>query len=120
MHQPIHHADLSEPLSLPLPRGSVMSLEVAEHLDRADESVFLDNLASLCSHRLILSWALPDACAPGRGYGHLNCRDNAYVIEAMFGLGMLFQPEATAWLRSRLQDAEAFWFKDTVMVFDRS
>ena len=127
LYKPILQADLSEPLSLDIPRGNVISFEVrgpvschgwywytlpctrsvlrigartknlvfpenwrhdpgdaqyrgfvwlmrlreqvAEHLSREDEDVYIDNVVSLSSSRLLLSWALPEACAPGRGYG---------------------------------------------------
>lgn len=58
-------ADLSEPLALNFPDGHVMSFEVAEHLAVDDEETFVDNIVKFCIGRLLLSWALPAACAPG-------------------------------------------------------
>uniref|UniRef100_A0A7S0EH38 Methyltransferase type 11 domain-containing protein n=1 Tax=Hanusia phi TaxID=3032 RepID=A0A7S0EH38_9CRYP len=118
-HRPILTADLSEPLSLDLPHGNVMSLEVAEHLAPDDEDVYLENIIKFCRSRLIVSWALPSACAPGRGHGHLNCRDNSYVIRKLFVHGFRFHASDTRWLRQVVKDSQAFWFKDTLMVFDR-
>jgi len=66
LHKPIYQADLSEALTVALPDGHVLSFEVAEHLSIQDESTFLDNIVLHARSRLLLSWALPHACAPGR------------------------------------------------------
>eukprot|EP00961_Rhodomonas_salina_P014095 188828-Rhodomonas_salina.1 len=81
--------------------------------------------------RLLLSWALPAACAPGhatdsdgtwrsrperrrypdtnsavtgagRGHGHLNCRSNLYVVRRLFLRGFTFHAVDTAWLRAKV------------------
>lgn len=118
IHKPIHQADLSEPITLNFPHGHVMSFEVAEHLSAEDEDTFLDNVIKFCAGRLLLSWALPAACAPGRGHGHLNCRSNLYVVRRLFLRGFTFHAVDTAWLRAKVAHTEAFWFKETLLVFD--
>ncbi len=73
--------------------GNVISLEVAEHLQAEDEDVYLENLVSYCSSRMLLSWALPEACAPGRGHGkhlyskHLYSVFISTVLLVCFSLG---------------------------------
>ena len=118
LHKPIHHADLSEPLAIPLPDGHVLSFEVAEHLSPDDEPMFLDNVVQHARARLLLSWALPDACLPGRGHGHLNCRSNLYVIRALFLRGFTFHHTDSLWLRERVRGSAAYWFVDTILIFD--
>ena len=118
LHKPIHQADLSEPLTVPLPDGHVLSFEVAEHLAIEDESTFIDNIILHARSRLLLSWALPDACAPGRGHGHLNCRSNLYVIRALFLRGYTLHENDTAWLRDQVRGSAAYWFEGTLLVFD--
>ena len=119
LHKKIFQADLSEPLTVPLPDGHVLSFEVAEHLSVDDESIFLDNIILHASSRLLLSWALPDACAPGRGNGHLNCRSNLYVIRQLFTRGFSFHEDESMWLRERVRGSAAYWFDGTLLVFDR-
>ncbi|KAF4656532.1 hypothetical protein FOL47_008889 [Perkinsus chesapeaki] len=46
----------------------VLSLEVAEHIPKQYEGVFLDNLGRHAQRCLIISWALPDSL----GEGHVN------------------------------------------------
>lgn len=119
LHQQIYQADLSEPLAVDLPDGHVLSFEVAEHLAIEDESTFLDNIILHARSRLILSWALPEACAPGRGHGHLNCRSNLHVIRQLFTRGFSFHNDESMWLRERVRGSAAYWFDGTLLVFDR-
>ncbi|EKX47468.1 hypothetical protein GUITHDRAFT_106908 [Guillardia theta CCMP2712] len=94
-----------------------MSLEVAEHLSPEDEDVYLDNIIKFCrSVTRCLSLSPPHSLsAAGRGHGHLNCRENSYVIRKLFVNGFRFHEEDTKWVKN----SEAFWFKETLMVFDR-
>ena len=118
LHKPIYQADLSEPLTVPLPDGHVLSFEVAEHLAKEDEGTFLDNVILHARARLLLSWALPEACAPGRGHGHLNCQSNIYVIRSLFLRGFAFHVADSLWLRERVRGSQAYWFEGTLLVFD--
>lgn len=51
---PVRVADLSQPLSEGL-AATVLSYEVAEHIPRQHEEVFLDNLCRRAGHGLIIS-----------------------------------------------------------------
>jgi hypothetical protein len=119
LHTPIYHADLSEPLNLELPDGHVLSFEVAEHLAIEDEATFLDNMLLHARARVVLSWAMPDACAPGRGHGHLNCRSNLYVVRSLFLRGFALHLKDTLWLRGQVRGSAAYWFDGTLLVFDK-
>ncbi len=79
LFKPILTYDLSQPLSVDLPRSSVLSIEVGEHLLPSQEEVFLDNLTRYCKRKMVLSWAVPGQ----RGYGHHNERPNEYVISQL-------------------------------------
>jgi len=108
--------------------------------------VFLDNIVLHARARLLLSWALPDACAPGRGthyeksalsclyvsnvsraltfsecfpgHGHLNCRTNLYVVRALFLRGFALHEDDTRWAREQVRGSAAYWFEGTLLVFD--
>ena len=109
----IIEADLSQPLSGP--KGSVVCLEVGEHIPLEYEEQFMDNLNNLCDRRLILSWAIPDQ----GGYHHVNERTNIYIIERMARYGLFINHRDTRRLRKGIED-EYWWFRNSLMVFDRS
>lgn len=88
----------------------VLCLEVAEHIPREKEIVFLNNITKARPPNMILSWAVKGQ----GGFGHFNCRNNDYVINKLDKLGYSFLPEETMMLRGL---ASLRWFKRTVMVF---
>merc|ERR1711959_250741 len=57
----------------------VVSIEVGEHIEKAKEQAFLDNLATVARRGVILSWGVPGQT----GYGHVNCQSNEYVVEQL-------------------------------------
>jgi predicted SAM-dependent methyltransferase len=106
--------DLTRPLPQAYPSGTVISLEVAEHIPSEFEEIYLDNLTRLCAKTLILSWAVRGQ----GGDGHVNCRDNHEVIEILGQRGFKFMAEESIAAREAVKDG-LFWFKNTVMVFKR-
>jgi hypothetical protein len=90
----------------------VLSLEVGEHIPVEFESIFIDNLVRASKRFIILSWAIEDQ----PGTGHINCRNNDYIIDQMDKRGFFYCPEASQILRI---NSELPWFKDTLMVFER-
>ena len=76
---------------------------------RGLQETYLDNVLQQVAPgaRLLLSWALPEACLPGRVHGHLNCRENAHVIRRLFVRGFLFHEAHTAWLRAQARPRRA-------------
>jgi hypothetical protein len=113
-HAMVH--DLSTPLPSSFPKSmTVMSLEVGEHLPKVHEKVFLDNVTSrvIPGGTLVLSWAKPGQ----GGLGHVNEQPNSYIIDRVVERGFVHLPAESTRLRkvSRL-----WWFKDTIMVFQRS
>lgn len=101
--------DFSEPVDMK-PYDLVVSLEVAEHIPAERESVFLDNITSISHEFIVLSWAIEGQ----GGVGHVNCRNNDYVIDRMRDYGFVFLPKETKLLR---QEANVSWFRKTVMAF---
>jgi len=106
-------ADLSSPLDLNI-KGSVISLEVGEHIPEKYENYFFDNITSHCSNIMVLSWAVVGQI----GIGHINCRNNDYVISKVVERGFFFDTNGTKLLKS---DIEPFcnYFYNTLMVFRR-
>mmetsp|Transcript_2984 Transcript_2984/g.8726 ORF Transcript_2984/g.8726 Transcript_2984/m.8726 type:complete len:268 (-) Transcript_2984:208-1011(-) len=90
----------------------VLCLEVGEHIPREREATFLDNLANHARHGIVLSWAVPGQS----GNGHINLRDNAYVVGQMALRGWETKPAVARNLRDRSTHP---WFKNTIMVFKR-
>lgn len=88
----------------------VLSLEVGEHIPVEYEQVFLDNITRASKKCIVLSWAIEGQS----GSGHVNCRNNDYVIEEMKKRGFKFNPSVSNWFR---EHSELPWFKNTLMTF---
>ncbi len=104
--------DLSREVYLGRMFDYVISLEVGEHIPRMYEEVFINNLHKLNRKGIILSWAVEGQ----GGAGHVNERSNAYIRGLLEGLGYTSQLEVEQKLR---EAAEFWWFKETIMVFNR-
>jgi len=116
IYHPIFRWNLSKDLVLPnLPENTtVMSLEVAEHIDPAFENVFMNNITKHAT-RVIMSWAVPGQ----GGDGHINERPNHYVINRMKERGFLLDKKATDDFRTAVVNSKLWWFKNTLMVFEK-
>jgi len=106
------------PLTPPKPSDFVWSFEVGEHIPSTREATFMDNLASLAAKYLVLSWAVPGQ----NGNGHVNERDNAYVIQEMGKRGFVYDAEASTILRQESAGPKCCcaWFQNTLMAFNKS
>lgn len=108
----IIQADLS--LGLIGAIGNVISIEVFEHIPRQFESTFVDNICNACSGKLVLSVAVEGQ----PGLGHVNCRNNDYVIALFDGQGFKFMAERTDEIRSKVEP-HVDYLRNTLMVFER-
>lgn len=95
-------------------KGSVLCLEVGEHIPEEHLETFIDNLTNNCSHWLILSWAVPGQ----DGIGHVSCRTNDWVKEEMLKRGFEFDEWTTKIIR-KLPEGYVNYFKDTLMIFKK-
>jgi tryptophanyl-tRNA synthetase len=96
------------------PVDFLLTLEVAEHVPK-----HLEERLTQTIHRhvkpggyLVLSWAVEGQ----PGLGHVNCRNNDYVIRKFEDLGYNYKKEESQTLR---KDAKMFWFRNTIMVFKK-
>ncbi len=105
--------DLSKPVELGSEYDAIMSLEVAEHIPRKYQDVYLANLTRHAKHRLIMSWSVPGQA----GDGHVNNRTNSFAVWKMRRLGFQLDLDKTKLLR---EQASLPWFKNTILVFSRS
>jgi len=101
--------------SIPVDLGRfdlVLSLEVGEHIPAKYESIFIDNLVRAAKKYICLSWGVEGQ----GGLGHVNCRNNDYVIAQLRKKGFLFNSK----MSQSLRDESTFpWFKNTVMIFEK-
>jgi hypothetical protein len=109
----IIQADLTKPLGK-RPKGSVLCLEVAEHIDKKHEDTFIQNITENCTGRLILSWAIKGQ----GGCGHVNEQDSDYVIPRIEKEGFELNGHLSNHLRGHA-GADLWWFKNSIYVFDR-
>lgn len=104
--------DISKKLNLEK-RDAVLCLEVGEHIPREYESVVLDNICDLSDNIVIMSWAIVGQS----GHGHVNCRNNDYIIEQMKNRRFEYRKIESDFLR---KNSELNWFKNTIMVFKKN
>ena len=105
--------DLTLPLyGLPL-YDWIISLEVAEHIPKQFESIYIDNLVRHAREGLVISWAAPGQ----RGYSHVNNRPLDYVKAVMEGHGFKYDTVSSDLLR---HSAVVEWFKTNINVFRRT
>jgi cyclopropane fatty-acyl-phospholipid synthase-like methyltransferase len=91
---------------------NVLCLEVGEHIPLQYEQVFINNLCNATKENIILSWAVVGQ----GGTGHVNNRDNYYVIGEMQQRGFMLDHSITKSLR---EGATLSWFKTTLLVFKK-
>lgn len=96
-------------------KSNTLSLEVGEHIAPEYADIFLDNITDSCLNRAVISWALPNQ----GGYRHENEQPNEYVINKMALRGFTLNKELTDWIRVAMSRDDCFWFKNTLMVFDK-
>lgn len=99
--------------SVPVNLGTfdlVLSLEVGEHVPQQYEQIFIDNLVSHSTKYICISWGVEGQ----PGIGHVNCRNNDYIIEEMSKRDYEFDLKKSAILRKY---STFPWFENTVMVF---
>lgn len=105
--------DLSNYFEFPQPFDWVLSLEVGEHIPSDYEDTYINNLNINCSKGIILSWAVEGQA----GDGHVNCRNNNYIKSKFSEMGYTNDLANENLLR---KSATAPWFKNTIMVFNKS
>lgn len=108
---PIHQVDLSEEL-VELERANILCLEVGEHIPPNRQQDLLHNIRKTCLNRAIVSWAIPGQ----GGYYHVNEQPNEVIIAEMARRGFSLHLADTLQIR---KDSSFWWFKNTLMVFDR-
>ena len=102
--------DLSKKFNLNKKFDYVISIEVAEHIPKEYEEIYVDNLIRHTGYYLITSWAIKGQ----GGDGHVNEQDEDYVLDLYKKKGMVYQKEISEALRSV---AILGWFKETIYVF---
>ena len=88
----------------------VLSLEVGEHIPKAFEEALIDNLHRHNTEGIVLSWA---RVGQG-GFGHVNERDQGYVVDRLVHLGYAIDEQLTESLRNA---ATLDWLRHNVLVF---
>lgn len=114
-HSNIKVKDLARPVNLGK-QGNVICLEVAEHIPAQFEADVIDNMVRHIGEgqRLVMSWAIPGQ----DGHGHVNCRDNIWVVDQFYRRGLRLQLEETMQARA-ITENHCSWFKNTILVFRR-
>jgi SAM-dependent methyltransferase len=109
----IKKQDITKPIKN-LPKGSVLCLEVMEHIPAKLESAVLKNIDRACTGRLVLSWGVVGQ----GGCGHVNEQNSNYVIPTIEALGFELNRALSEELRA-VAGVELSWFGNSIYVFDR-
>lgn len=104
--------DLSKAFYLKKKFDAVVCLEVGEHIPAEFETLFLDNICKHVRKTLIISWAVEGQ----GGSGHVNCKNNDYIIAQLKDRGFKYNAKASQALRNSATNAS--WFSNTLLVFD--
>lgn len=112
-YKPILQADISHPIEL-IEYGSVICLEVIEHIPKEKEQQVLENLHNHCNGKLMISWAVKGQ----GGHGHVNEQDAGYVIPTIEKMGYTYNRIQTDQLRME-GGKDLWWFKKSIYVFDK-
>ena len=91
---------------------NIISVEVAEHIPKEYEEIYVDNLIRHTEYYLITSWAVKGQ----GGDGHVNEQDEDYVLNLYKEKGMVYNKEVSEALRNV---ATLGWFKKTIFVFEK-
>lgn len=91
-------------------KGSIICLEVLEHIPAQFEPVVIENIKKHCDGYLFMSWATPGQ----GGYGHYNERSFDYVYKLFTENGFEFMEEETKICRDA---AHIGWLKNNSCVF---
>ena len=90
-----------------------MSLEVAEHIPKTFEKVYVDNIVRHSKEGIILSWA---KIGQG-GHSHINNKDFNDVKQIMEEKGFFHDANNSAMLK---QAATFGWLKDNINVYRKN
>ena len=107
----VQSLDLTKPVELE-PSEWVLCLEVAEHIPRRYEKIFVENIQKTSKVGVVLSWA--GLSQPG--VGHVNNREQGYVKKVMSRGGLQYVEKSSNLLR---ESSKLWWFKKNIMVFIR-
>lgn len=105
--------DLTKPIDTVI-KGSVISLEVGEHLPKEAQETFMKTVTENCSGKLVFSWA--EIGQPG--LGHINCRDMNEVISDVESRGFTYLKGLTQQVRATMEENTS-WFQRTLLLFER-
>jgi hypothetical protein len=113
MTKSIIEADLTRPFP-PLIPAQVMSIEVAEHIDKEHEAQFLKTITQAAKEVLLLTWAVPGQ----GGRRHVNEQHQPYVVKTVSDLGFRFLEDWTNTARLYVA-SEVWYFGGSIYLFER-
>ncbi|CAC5387751.1 unnamed protein product [Mytilus coruscus] len=91
----------------------IISLEVAEHIPKQFETIYLDNIFRHAKEGIILSWAVPNQ----DGLKHVNNKPLKYVIHVMEKNGFVINED----LSKKLKESTSIpWLKRNINVYHRT
>jgi len=104
--------DLAKPFDIKS-KGSIICLEVIEHIPEKFETIVIENIINHCNDFLFISWASPEQ----GGLGHVNEKPLSYVIQ-------LFEKRNFTYLEEESIEGRKFaklqWIKNNFCIFKKN
>ncbi len=91
----------------------VISFEVGEHIPKAYEAMYLDNICRYAREGIILSWAVPGQ----GGHSHVNGQPFEYIVKQMEMRGFEIIPDFSKEIK---ENSVASWLRSNLNVFKRA
>lgn len=95
-------------------KGSVISLEVGEHIPKKYMHIYIDNVCDHVKKYLITSWAIRGQ----PGHGHINCLNNNEIIPEYEKRGFKLLLKETEEARKIIKDY-CYWFRNTLFILEK-
>jgi len=107
------HQDLTNNLQLDC--EYVQSFEVGEHIPIEKMETFINNICMTAKKGVIISWAVEGQ----GGDGHINERNNDYIIEQFMKRNFIFDEKASAFFKNNHYGINFLYLPFSMMVFKK-
>lgn len=108
----IKYLNLAEPIKFECSYDVVMSIEVAEHIPKLYEEIYVSNLIKCCKEILLVTWSRIGQA----GHFHVNNKNREDVIKLLEGKGLKYNSNITYELK---KIARIPWLKNNILYFTR-
>lgn len=108
----VKYLNLAEPIHFECNYDIVMSLEVAEHIPKMYEEIYINNLIECCKESILITWSRIGL----KGHYHVYNKNREDVIKLFERKGFNYVTSIT----NRLKNATNIWYlKNNILFFNK-